>query len=196
LGPLDRRAEMPCHILYTKPKRIQASCEKSGPGRWMRRTGKSVRRGGLQNGAQKGVAASGVQGDSKKRGSADVERLGAGRLTRAVERDLLDAGFGLAQQLLAAALERFAALVDRHRFLERDVAPLELLHDGFELGERLLERQLRHVGIIRHRLIPKLESVGHRYTRCRQVGQATGLILGELTGTREHGSRYEGKARG
>src|SRR5262245_13374451 len=49
-------------------------------------------------------------------GSADVERLGAGRLARAVERDLLDPGFGLPQQLLAAALERLAALVDRHRF--------------------------------------------------------------------------------
>src|SRR5437588_656048 len=49
-----------------------------------------------------------------------VERLGAGRLARRIERDLLHPCFGLAQQLLAAALERLAALVDGDRFLERD----------------------------------------------------------------------------
>src|SRR5260370_13640358 len=95
------------------------------------------------------------KGPAPANGSADVEGLGAGRLTASVERDLLDPDFGLAEQLLAAPLERFAALVDRHRFLERNIAPLELLHDGFELGERLLERQLRHVGVVGHRLIPK-----------------------------------------
>src|SRR5205085_1958479 len=51
--------------------------------------------------------------------SAGLERLGAGRLAGGVERDLLHARLGLAQQFLAAALERLAALVDRHRFLER-----------------------------------------------------------------------------
>src|SRR5262249_23324179 len=76
-----------------------------------------------------------------------VERFGAGRLARGIEGDLLDARLGLAQQLLAAALERFAALVDGNRFLERDVAALELLHDRLELGQRLLERQRLHVGI-------------------------------------------------
>src|SRR5689334_13659633 len=62
--------------------------------------------------------------------SAHVERLGALRLAGSVERDLLDARLGLLEQFLAAALERFAALVDRDRFLERHLAFLEPLDDG------------------------------------------------------------------
>src|ERR1700729_1748857 len=48
----------------------------------------------------------------------DVQRLGAGRLALRIERDFFHAGFGLAQQILAAAFERLAALVDGDRFLE------------------------------------------------------------------------------
>ena len=64
-------------------------------------------------------------------GSVDVERLGSGRLAAGIERDLLDPGFGLAQQLLAAALEVFAALIDGNRFLKRNFPFLKSLHDGF-----------------------------------------------------------------
>src|SRR5208282_3083548 len=42
----------------------------------------------------------------------DVQRLGAGRIARGIERDFLHPRFRLPQQILAAALERFAALVD------------------------------------------------------------------------------------
>src|SRR6266851_5176292 len=80
----------------------------------------------------------------------DVERLGSGRLARGIEGDLLDPGLGLAQQLDAAALERFAALVDRDRLLERHLALLEPLDDRFELLDRLLEGQPRDVGVFGH----------------------------------------------
>ena len=39
-------------------------------------------------------------------------------------------------------LQRLAALVDRDRFLERDLAALEPLDDLLELLERLFERQV------------------------------------------------------
>src|SRR5262245_43445272 len=52
-------------------------------------------------------------------GSGNVERLGAGRLAAGIEPDLLHPSLGLAEQLLAAALERLAALVDCDRLLER-----------------------------------------------------------------------------
>src|SRR5436190_23575534 len=61
-----------------------------------------------------------------------VERLGAGRLARGIERDLLDPGLGEPQQFLAAALERFPALVDGNRFLQRHLALLQALDDGFK----------------------------------------------------------------
>src|SRR5262249_45044019 len=51
--------------------------------------------------------------------SLHIERLGPLRPAGGVEGDLLDARLGLLQQLLAAALERLAALVDRDRLLER-----------------------------------------------------------------------------
>src|SRR3954454_22067599 len=86
-------------------------------------------------------------GTCARAASGDIERLGAGRLARGVDGDLLDARLGLAQQLLAAALERLAALVDRHGLLERHGALLEFLDDGLELCQRLLERQTLDVGI-------------------------------------------------
>src|SRR5262245_7931182 len=78
----------------------------------------------------------------------DVERLGSGRLASGVERDLLDPRLGLPQQLLAAALECLAALIDGDRFLERHLALLEPLDDRLELLDRPLERQALDVGMI------------------------------------------------
>src|SRR5215207_4672597 len=59
---------------------------------------------------------------------ARVERRRSGRLAGGADGDLLDA--------------RLAALVDRDRFLERDLAALEPLDDLLELLERLFERQV------------------------------------------------------
>src|SRR5262245_20636983 len=79
--------------------------------------------------------------------SGNVERLGAGRLAGGIEPDLLHPSLGLAQQLLAAELERLAALVDGNRFLERHLALLEPFDDRFELLDRLLEGQALDVGM-------------------------------------------------
>src|SRR5262245_8858703 len=79
--------------------------------------------------------------------SGNVERLGAGRLAGGIEPDLLHPSLGLAQQLLATALERLAALVDGDRLLERHLALLEPLDDRFELLDRLLEGQALDVGM-------------------------------------------------
>src|SRR5580693_4859131 len=76
-----------------------------------------------------------------------IQRLGAGRLAPGIKRDLLHPRLGRAQQFLAAALERLAALVDRDRLLERHLAVLKPLDDGFELLDRALERQPRDVGV-------------------------------------------------
>src|SRR5689334_16569216 len=76
-----------------------------------------------------------------------VERLGPGRLSRGIKRDVLDARFGEAQKLLATTLERFTTLVDRNRFLQRYLAVLEPLDDGFELLDRAFERQAGDVGV-------------------------------------------------
>src|SRR5258708_20473056 len=80
--------------------------------------------------------------------SRHIQRLGAFRLAAGVEGDLLDPRLGLAQYLLAAALERFAALVDRDRLLERHLALLEPLDDRFELLDRFLEGELLDVGVV------------------------------------------------
>src|SRR5215472_7324537 len=77
-----------------------------------------------------------------------IERLGALRLAGCIEGDLLDARLGLAQQLLAAALEDLAALVDRDRFLERDLALLEPPDDRLQLLDRLLEGKLADVCVV------------------------------------------------
>src|ERR1700752_5182888 len=79
--------------------------------------------------------------------SLHIQRLGPRRLTRRIERDLLDPRFRCAQQLLAAPLQDLTALVDRDGFLKRNVAAFELLHDLLQLGERLLEGELCDVGI-------------------------------------------------
>src|SRR5205823_14795681 len=91
-------------ILYTKLPRIQACCRKNrGSARSLGRSSDPIKARGRR-----------AKSQGSGNGSADVERLGAGRLAGAVERDLLDPGFGLAQQLLATPLERFSALVDRY----------------------------------------------------------------------------------
>src|SRR5215216_2463168 len=67
----------------------------------------------------RGSQTSGQHGgrQSRDRHLFHVERLGPGRLAGGIERDLLDPRRGLTQPLLAAALEHFAALVDRDGFL-------------------------------------------------------------------------------
>src|ERR1700746_67067 len=80
-------------------------------------------------------------------GSGDVERFGSGRLAGGIERDLLHPGLGLPQQLLAAALEPLAALVDGARLLERPLALPEPLDDRFELFDRPLEGEALDVGM-------------------------------------------------
>src|SRR5262245_29744740 len=89
-----------------------------------------------------------------------VEGLRPGRVAGSVEGDLFDPRLRLTQELLAAALEHLAALVDRDRFLERNIAAFELLYDRFELGQRLFEGQLVRVGI---------HGVGHQRS-CRRIG--------------------------
>src|SRR3569832_2827796 len=79
--------------------------------------------------------------------SVHVERLAAGRLAAGIERDLLHPRFGLLQELLAAGLERLAALVHRARLLERHLATLEFAHALFELRARRLEGHGLNVGI-------------------------------------------------
>src|SRR5262245_41884575 len=80
-------------------------------------------------------------------GLGDVERFGSGRLAGGIERDLLHPRLGLPQQLLAAALERLAPLVDGDRLLERHLALLEPLDDRFELLDRPLEGEALDVGM-------------------------------------------------
>ena len=60
--------------------------------------------------------------------------------------DLLDLFLRRLQGRLAMGFKRGAALIKGDRFLKRRVAAFKLLHDRFELGERLLKRQLRQVG--------------------------------------------------
>src|ERR1700742_2661966 len=89
--------------------------------------------------AKKEVVDAPRKGGPDRGQSLHVKRRDAHRLAAGIGGDLLDAGLGLAQQFLAAALERLAALVDRHRFLERNLALFEPFDDRFELLDRLLE---------------------------------------------------------
>src|SRR5438105_1770260 len=61
---------------------------------------------------------------SSRARSTGLERLRSGRLAGCVERNLFDPRLGLAQKLLAPALELLAPLVDRHGLFERYVAAL------------------------------------------------------------------------
>src|SRR2546422_2506207 len=89
-------------------------------------------------------------------GSLHVERLGPGDLAVGIGGNLVDAGLGLPQQFLAAALQRLATLIDRDRFLERHLAVLQPLHDRFELLDRALEGEFFdvHLGIFGHIKFP------------------------------------------
>src|SRR5581483_12191412 len=86
-----------------------------------------------------------------------IQRRRAGGLATGIGGDLVDTRLGLAQQLLAAPLQRLAALVDRDGFLERHLAVLEPLYDRFEFLDRALEGEpadidLSVFGHIRFRL--------------------------------------------
>src|SRR6185436_8796236 len=61
------------------------------------------------------------------------------RLQLAALVENLDAPLGVLQPRVAEARELDAALVERQRRLERQVARFELLHDLFELAERSFE---------------------------------------------------------
>src|SRR5579871_1643179 len=79
--------------------------------------------------------------------SGDVQRLGSRRPTAGISRDFVDPSLGLAQQFLAAPLQGFAALIDRNRLFQRDLAFLKSLDDRFELFDRSLECQALYIGI-------------------------------------------------
>ena len=70
-----------------------------------------------------------------------VERLGAGRLAVARQRDLFDPRFGRLEQRFAMGLQRLAALVDGDRLGQRRLAAFELADDFFELRQRGLKAQ-------------------------------------------------------
>src|SRR6185312_3530622 len=72
--------------------------------------------------------------------SAQVGRLAADRSIGGKD-DLLDLHLGLGKLLLAVALEQRAALVGRNRLVQLHLAALELLDDGLQLLQRVLERQ-------------------------------------------------------
>src|SRR6185437_8154562 len=106
--------------------------------------------------------------------SVDVERFGAGWLAGRVERDLLHACLGLTQQFLTAPLERLAALVDRNRLLERDLAFLEPLDDRLQFLDRPLEGQFLDVGVVvfghrRSRHLLPLQLDNHEYSHDRRA---------------------------
>src|SRR6516164_8514099 len=77
-----------------------------------------------------------------------VERFGALGLAGGVEGDLFDPCLRLAQQLLAAALESFAPLIDRDRFFERHLAFFEPLDDRLEFLDRAFETQGFDIGVL------------------------------------------------
>jgi hypothetical protein len=94
---------------------------------------------------QRGLA---TQRNDASRLVVDVERLGAGRLAVLIERDLLDARLGLAQQRVTMGLQRLAPLVDEDRCFQLDIALLQAIDDGLELLERLLETHGFDVGMV------------------------------------------------
>src|SRR5262245_10801055 len=81
-----------------------------------------------------------------------LERL-QHRIAVAVERQLLHAKLHLTQLLRAVRAKAGATLVGLDRTLQIELAALELLHDGFELGQSFLEAHL-----------------GNRLGRCTRVG--------------------------
>ena len=80
--------------------------------------------------------------------SLHVERLRARDLTVGAGGDLVDTGFGLPQQFLAAPLQGFAALIDGDRFLQRHLAFLEPLDDRFQFLDRALEGERLDVRLV------------------------------------------------
>src|SRR6516162_2539734 len=82
----------------------------------------------------------------------EVGRLAADR-TVGREDDLLHLHLGLGKLLLAVPLQQRTALVGRDRFVELDLAALELLDDALQLLQRILEGQagniLRQCGFFR-----------------------------------------------
>src|SRR6202000_3332388 len=86
---------------------------------------------------------------SQPRGAAllHVQRGDADRGARGVGGDLLDAGLGLAQQFLAAALQRLAPFIDCDRLFQRDLAVLQPLDDSLQLLDGALEGEFLHVDL-------------------------------------------------
>ena len=76
--------------------------------------------------------------------SVQVGRLAAHRAVGG-EHDFLDLHLGFGELVLAVALQQGAALVGRNRLVQFDLAALELLDDGFQLLQRVLEGQAGNV---------------------------------------------------
>src|SRR5205807_4209701 len=94
LGALSGAGEMPRAFFIQNRSESKHVAKKSPALADPRRTGKSVHPDAAGSGRE---CFGGTRRARPANGSADVEGLGAGRLTRTVERDLLDPGFGLAQ---------------------------------------------------------------------------------------------------
>ena len=89
-------------------------------------------------------------GVNRARASSDRERRRR-RLQLAALVEDLDAALGLLEPRVAEARQLHAALVQRQRLLERQVAFLELLDDRFELGDRgfeVLDGGVGHVSAV------------------------------------------------
>jgi hypothetical protein len=83
--------------------------------------------------------------------SLDIERRDAFWLAVLAERDFFDARLGLAQQGVATALQRIAALIELHGVIERDGRLFELADNVFQLLHRFFEWQAGDVGVgLRH----------------------------------------------
>ncbi len=70
------------------------------------------------------------------------------RLAVGAKRDLLDFFLGVFQQIVAAFFQRFAACVDRDRFLKLDIAFLQPLDNRFQFLHRGLEAQRTDIVVL------------------------------------------------
>src|SRR5450631_11251 len=88
-----------------------------------------------------------MTGDRVSRRSFHVERFGSARAAIGAQGNLFDSLCGAFEQIVAMALQCFAARVDCYRFLKLDSPLFELVHDLFEFLEGRLERHGGNVWI-------------------------------------------------
>src|SRR4051795_6200651 len=77
--------------------------------------------------------------------STGIERLEAGRLAVAAERNLLDPRLRILQTRFAVALQPIALLIQLDRSVERRLALFQRAHNLFQPRERSLKAQLTNV---------------------------------------------------